>query len=114
MLVIATRLGRRQTSSPRWEPSWHRTPSWMSLSARKASTAAIVPSRWQGVEDQPDHGLDLLVRIEGHLTGGAADEPDRQRHRQLSAAGLGDPPGPHPLADQVQLGLLCRSLGYAD
>ena len=57
------------------------------------------------VEDQPDHGPDLLVRVQHHLAGGAADEPGRQRHGQLAAAGLGDPPGPHPLPDQVQLSL---------
>ena len=57
------------------------------------------------VEDQPDHAAHLLVRVQHHLAGGAAREPDRQRHRQLAAAGLGDPPGPHPLPDQVQFSL---------
>lgn len=64
----------------------------------------------EGVEDQPDDRLHLLVGIQNHLTGGTADESDRQRHRQLPAPGLGDPPGPHPLLDQVQLGLADRAL----
>ena len=57
------------------------------------------------VEDQPDHAAHLLVRVQHHLAGGAAREPDRQRDCQLAAAGLGDPPGPHPLPDQVQFSL---------
>ena len=61
-------------------------------------------------EDQPDHTAHLLIRIQHHLTGGTAGEPGRERHRQLAAAGLGDPPGPHPLPDQVQLSLADRAL----
>ena len=57
------------------------------------------------VKDQPDHGAHLLVGIQHHLPAGTAHQPGRQRHRQLAAAGLGDPPGPHPLPDQVQLSL---------
>lgn len=48
------------------------------------------------VEDQADHGPDLLVRVQHHLTRRTAGKPARQRHRQLAAAGLGDRPGPHP------------------
>jgi hypothetical protein len=43
------------------------------------------------LEDQADHAAHLLVGIQHHLAGGAAGEPGRQRHRQLAAAGLGDP-----------------------
>ena len=56
-------------------------------------------------EDQTDHIAHLLVGIQHHLAGGTAHQPGRQRHRQLAAAGLGDPPGPHPLLDQVELSL---------
>ena len=66
------------------------------------------------LEDQADHAAHLLVGIQHHLARRAAGEPGRQRHRQLAAAGLGDPPRPHPLLDQVQLGLLCVLLRYAD
>ena len=62
------------------------------------------------VEDQADHAAHLLVGIEHHLTGGAAHEPDRQRHRQLASPGLADPPGPHPLLDQVQFTFADRAL----
>ena len=56
-------------------------------------------------EDQAYHGAHLLIRIQHHFTGQTAHQPGRQRHRQLAAAGLGDPPGPHPLLDQMQLSL---------
>ncbi len=62
------------------------------------------------LKDQPDHGAHLLVRIQHHLAGGTAHQPGRQRHGQLTAPGLGDPPGPHPLLDQVQLSLADRAL----
>ena len=62
------------------------------------------------VEDQAHHAAHLLIRVQHHLPGGTAGEPGRQRHRQLAAAGLGDPPGPHPLPDQVQLSLADRAL----
>jgi hypothetical protein len=62
------------------------------------------------VEDQADHGLDLLVRVEHHLAARAAHEPDRQRDGQLPATGLGQAARGHPLADQVQLGLADRAL----
>ena len=44
------------------------------------------------VKDQPDHGLDLLIGIQGHLRRGPPHEPGRQRHGQLPPAGLGQPP----------------------
>ena len=62
------------------------------------------------VEDQADHGLDLLIGIQGHLARGAAHETGRQRHGQLPPPGLGQPPRPHPLLDQVQLSLADRPL----
>jgi hypothetical protein len=62
------------------------------------------------VKDQADHGLHLLIGIQGHLARGAAHETGRQRHGQLSPPGLGQPPRPHPLLDQVQLGLADRAL----
>ena len=110
MFATPARLGRRQASSPRSGPSRSRTPSWMRLSARNPSTAPTVPSRSNRSKTRPDHAAHLLVRIQHHLPGGTAHQPGRQRHRQLAAAGLGDPPGPHPLPDQVQLSLADRAL----
>ncbi len=62
------------------------------------------------VKDQADHRLDLLIRIQDHLTRGAAHETGGQRHGQLSPPRLGQPPRPHPLFNQVQLGLADRPL----
>ncbi len=62
------------------------------------------------LEDQAHHGLDLLVGVAHHLPRGPAHVAGGQRHRQLSAAGLAHPPGPHPLPDQEQLGLADRPL----
>ena len=45
------------------------------------------------VEDQADHRLDLLIGIHGHLSRRTPHETGRQ------------PPGPHPLLDQMQLSL---------
>jgi hypothetical protein len=42
-------------------------------------------------EHQADDRLDLLIGVEGNLAGGLADIPGRQRERQFSAAGLGQP-----------------------
>jgi hypothetical protein len=61
-------------------------------------------------EDQPHHGLDLLVRIQGCLARGAAHIADRQRDGQLPPPRLGLLAGQHPLLEQVQLGLAHRSL----
>ena len=61
-------------------------------------------------EHQPDDRLDLLIRIQGHLAGGPAGIPGRQRDRQLPAAGLGQPARRHPLPDQMQLDLTHRAL----
>jgi hypothetical protein len=55
-------------------------------------------------EDQPHHGLDLLVWIGHHLTRGPAPIAGRQRNGHLTAAGLVDPPGLHPLLDQMEFG----------
>jgi hypothetical protein len=52
-------------------------------------------------EHQPDDRLDLLIGIQGHLAGGPAGIPGRQRDRQFPAAGLGQPAQGHPLLDQV-------------
>ena len=68
--------------------------------ARRPPCPAARTSRRPGVPR-----AHLLVRIQHHFTGQTAHQPGRQRHRQLAAAGLGDPPGPHPLLDQVQLSL---------
>ena len=62
------------------------------------------------VENEAGHGAHLLVRVHRPLPGRTAHQPGRQPHRQLAAAGLGDPPGPHPLPDQVQLSLADRAL----
>ncbi len=61
------------------------------------------------VEDQPHHGLDLLVGVQHDLgqTGGV--HTDRQRHGQRPTAGLGHPPRPHPLLEQMQLCFADRS-----
>jgi hypothetical protein len=56
-------------------------------------------------EHQPHDRLDLLIGIQGHLPGGPAGIPGRQRNRQLPAAGLSQPPRRHPLPDQMQLNL---------
>ena len=48
-------------------------------------------------EHQADDRLDLLIGIQGNLTGGPAGIPGRQRDRQLPAAGLGQP-RPRPSA----------------
>lgn len=61
-------------------------------------------------EDQPDHGLHLLVRVEGHIPGRAADVTAGQGEGQLAAAGLVQAPAPHPLLDQVEFGLTHRAL----
>ena len=61
-------------------------------------------------EHQPDDRLDLLIGIQGHLAGGPAGIPGRQRDRQLPAAGLGQPPRRHPLPDQMQLEFRHRAL----
>ena len=61
-------------------------------------------------EDQPHHGLDLLVRIKRRLAGGPACIAGRQRDGHLTAAGLVDPPGLHPLLDQVEFGRQHRPL----
>jgi hypothetical protein len=52
-------------------------------------------------EDQPDHGLDLLVGVQRRLPRRAAHIPGRQTDGQLPTAGLGQPPGLHPLLEQV-------------
>jgi hypothetical protein len=62
------------------------------------------------VKHQADHGLDLLVGVEGDLARGSADIPGRQRERQLPTAGLGQPTRRHPLLDQMQLHLRHRAL----
>jgi hypothetical protein len=53
-------------------------------------------------EDQSDHGLDLLVRVQDGLARGTAQISHRQGERQLAAAGLVDLPGLHPLLDQME------------
>ena len=105
MLPTPARLGRRQASSPRSGPSRSRIPSSMRLSARNPSTAPTVPSRSNKSKTSRTTLRTCSSGIQHHLTGGTARQPGRQRHRQLAAAGLGDPPGPHPLLDQVQLSL---------
>jgi hypothetical protein len=64
----------------------------------------------EGPEDQTDHVLGLLVRIQDDLAGRAADVPDRQRDGQLAALGLGQLARQHPLPDQVQFVFAHRSL----
>jgi len=61
-------------------------------------------------EHQPDDRLDLLIGIQGNLTGRAAHQPGWQRDCQFPAAGLGQPPRGHPLLDQMQLDLAHRAL----
>jgi len=68
------------------------------------------PQPGEGAEDQADHVLGLLVRIQDDLPGRAADVPDRQRDCQLAALGLGQLARQHPLPDQVQLCLAHRPL----
>ena len=43
------------------------------------------------------------VGIQHDLAGGVGDQPDRQRHRELAAAGLGELPATQPGPDEVQL-----------
>ncbi len=66
------------------------------------------PEPPEGAEDQADHMLRLLVRVEDDLAGRAAHVPDRQRDRQLAALGLGQLARQHPLPDQVQFCLAHR------
>lgn len=61
-------------------------------------------------EDQTDHGLHLLIRIKSDLPGRAPDIAAGQGEGQLAAAGLVQPPAPHPLLDQMQFGFAHRVL----
>jgi hypothetical protein len=61
-------------------------------------------------EDQPHHGLGLLVGVQRRLARGAAHIAGRQRDGQLPPPCLGLPAGQHPLLEQVQLGLAHRPL----
>jgi hypothetical protein len=63
------------------------------------------PDLFEQIEHQADDRLNLLVRVEADLAAGAAHLPGRPRDRQLPAGGLGQPPGRHPLLDQMQLDL---------
>ena len=54
--------------------------------------------------------LDGAVGVEHDLPGRVLDEPDRERHRQLSASGFGQDPALQPGTDEVQLGLAHRAL----
>jgi hypothetical protein len=56
-------------------------------------------------EDQPHHGLGLLVGVQGRLPRGAAHIAGRQPDGQLSPPRLGLLAGQHALLEQVQLGL---------
>jgi hypothetical protein len=42
------------------------------------------------------------------------DDPDRQGHRQLAAAGLGELAAAQAGLEQVQLGFLCGACRYAN
>ena len=44
----------------------------------------------EGGEQVPDRVLHAGVGVEDDLAGGVVDQPDRERHRQLAAAGLGE------------------------
>ena len=53
----------------------------------------------------PERLLDALVGVEHDLAGRVGDEPDRQRQRQLTTAGLGEDAAAQPCAEEVQLRL---------
>ena len=58
---------------------------------------------------QPDHRLDLLVRIEGHLARGSADIAARQVQAKLAAQRLGALPRVQARFEQMQFGLTHRT-----
>ena len=52
------------------------------------------------------HGAaDSGVGVEDDVAGGVVDQPDRQRHDQLAAAGLGQLPAAQPGLDEMELSL---------
>jgi hypothetical protein len=53
--------------------------------------------------------LDRAVGVEHDLPGGVGHQPDRERHRQLTAAGFGQDAALQPGADEVQLSLRHRA-----
>jgi len=61
-------------------------------------------------EDQPHHGLDLLVGIQHRLPRRSAHIAGRQTDGQLPPPCLGLLAGQHPLLEQMQLGLTHRPL----
>jgi len=54
-------------------------------------------------EQVPQGALDGGVGVEDDVPGGVVDQPDRQRHDQLAAAGLGQLPAAQPGLDEVEL-----------
>jgi hypothetical protein len=66
------------------------------------------------VEDQPDHALDLLVRVEVTCPDAALDVADRDGHDQLAAAGLVQLPLVHPLLEDVKLRLVHHAVQAED
>ena len=51
-------------------------------------------------EEQPDHGLDLLIRVDHPLAEGDTDISDRRCAEQLAATGLVQFAQIHPLAPE--------------
>jgi hypothetical protein len=103
MFRTRVRFGWRQTTSPRSaqldavgdQPRQHRMQR---------------PEVLELGEDQPHHSADLLIGVQDHLPGRAAPVAHRQFDPQRPAAGLRQTPAPHPLLDQVKLGLADRAL----
>ena len=59
----------------------------------------------EGGEQVPDGLLHPGVRVERDPPGRVVDQPDRQRHLQFAATGLGPLPADEAGPDEVQLGL---------
>jgi len=66
-------------------------------------------ARRAGAGEQGEHVSDRLlhtgIRVKDHLAGRVVDKPDRQRHLQFAATGLGPLPADEAGPDEVQLGL---------
>jgi len=61
------------------------------------------PGRLERGEQVGDGALDGGVGVEDDVPGGVVDQPDRQRHDELAAAGLGQLPAAQPGLDEMQL-----------
>ena len=91
MFWITIRLGRHHTSWPFFRPLTSADADLDAVIHQEPQHSVDQTEFVEQVEDQPDHGLHLLVGILGDVPVGKPETAHWQGHGELAAAGLAHP-----------------------